>query len=198
MNVYINLSGSLTLFNRCIPLWVGARGVEFDWKYIQMSLDSNISLVMIFARIILKFLKNMCFYCLNIWNWLTWIVIVYRIFVLNSILCTPCIYVSWGQLYSCCCVLICIFFCFSSYQVHYIAMAAVVWMFTRYDLPKSFRPPVTILLGLCVYKGFLMEWVLFILIIYFRTDFDAVFISSCGEVVAVVLNIHSFFILKYY
>ena len=31
--------------NRCIPLWVGARGIEFDWKYIQMSFDSNISLV---------------------------------------------------------------------------------------------------------------------------------------------------------
>ncbi|KAH3825876.1 transmembrane protein 147-like [Dreissena polymorpha] len=30
---------------RCLPLWVGARGVEFDWKYIQMSFDSNISLV---------------------------------------------------------------------------------------------------------------------------------------------------------
>jgi hypothetical protein len=24
---------------------VGARGIEFDWKYIQMSLDSNIALV---------------------------------------------------------------------------------------------------------------------------------------------------------
>ncbi|KAK3541656.1 hypothetical protein QTP86_034661, partial [Hemibagrus guttatus] len=69
----------------CIPLWVGARGIEFDWKYIQMSFDSNISLV------------------------------------------------------------------------HYIAMAAVVWMFTRYDLPKSFRLPVTVLLGLCVYKAFLMD-----------------------------------------
>ncbi|CAM4704302.1 BOS complex subunit TMEM147 [Siphateles boraxobius] len=73
------------IMSRCIPLWVGARGIEFDWKYIQMSFDSNISLV------------------------------------------------------------------------HYIAMAAVVWMFTRYDLPKSFRLPVTVLLGLCVYKGFLME-----------------------------------------
>ncbi|KAK0149451.1 Transmembrane protein 147 [Merluccius polli] len=70
---------------RCLPLWVGARGIEFDWKYIQMSFDSNISLV------------------------------------------------------------------------HYIAMASVVWMFTRYDLPKSFRLPVTVLLGLCVYKAFLME-----------------------------------------
>jgi len=30
---------------RFLPLWVGARGVEFDWKYVQMSFDSNISLV---------------------------------------------------------------------------------------------------------------------------------------------------------
>uniref|UniRef100_A0A3B3U0M7 BOS complex subunit TMEM147 n=1 Tax=Poecilia latipinna TaxID=48699 RepID=A0A3B3U0M7_9TELE len=30
--------------------------------------------------------------------------------------------------------------------VHYIAMAAVVWMFTRYDLPMTFRLPVTVLL----------------------------------------------------
>ena len=30
---------------RFIPLWVGARGTEFDWKYIQMSLESNINLV---------------------------------------------------------------------------------------------------------------------------------------------------------
>uniref|UniRef100_A0A3Q3ELX6 BOS complex subunit TMEM147 n=1 Tax=Labrus bergylta TaxID=56723 RepID=A0A3Q3ELX6_9LABR len=73
------------VMSRCLPLWVGARGIEFDWKYIQMSFDSNISLI------------------------------------------------------------------------HYIAMAAVVWMFTRYDLPKSFRLPVTVLLALCVYKSFLME-----------------------------------------
>ncbi|KAM9258082.1 BOS complex subunit TMEM147, partial [Morus bassanus] len=29
----------------CVPLWVGARGVEFDWRHLQMGLDSNISLV---------------------------------------------------------------------------------------------------------------------------------------------------------
>ncbi|XP_029432202.1 transmembrane protein 147 isoform X2 [Rhinatrema bivittatum] len=73
------------VMSRCIPLWVGARGIEFDWKYIQMSIDSNISLV------------------------------------------------------------------------HYIVMAALVWMFTRYDLPKHHRLPVTFLLGLSVYKAFLME-----------------------------------------
>lgn len=41
--------------------------------------------------------------------------------------------------------------------VHYIAMAALVWMFTRYDLPKHYRLPVTFLLGVGVYKAFLME-----------------------------------------
>ncbi|GBL97513.1 Transmembrane protein 147 [Araneus ventricosus] len=33
------------LMTRLVPLWVGARSVEFDWKYLQMSFDSNISLV---------------------------------------------------------------------------------------------------------------------------------------------------------
>ncbi|RUS80121.1 hypothetical protein EGW08_012120 [Elysia chlorotica] len=33
------------IVTRFIPLWMGARGVEFDWKYIQMSFDSNISLI---------------------------------------------------------------------------------------------------------------------------------------------------------
>jgi len=33
------------ILTRCFPLWVGARGLEFDWKYIQLSFDSNINLV---------------------------------------------------------------------------------------------------------------------------------------------------------
>ncbi|XP_038669397.1 BOS complex subunit TMEM147 [Scyliorhinus torazame] len=73
------------IMSRCIPLWVGARGIEFDWKYIQMSFDSNISLV------------------------------------------------------------------------HYITMAGLVWMFSRYDLPRHYRLPIAVLLGLSVYKAFLME-----------------------------------------
>ncbi|KAJ7375540.1 hypothetical protein OS493_040526, partial [Desmophyllum pertusum] len=32
------------VMTRLVPLWVGARGVEFDWKYIQMSFDANVSL----------------------------------------------------------------------------------------------------------------------------------------------------------
>ena len=30
---------------RLLPLWVGARGIEFSWRYIQLSLEANISLV---------------------------------------------------------------------------------------------------------------------------------------------------------
>ena len=37
---------------KVLPLWFGARGIEFDWRYIQSSLDSNVNLVRI--RIILK------------------------------------------------------------------------------------------------------------------------------------------------
>ncbi|XP_037084752.1 transmembrane protein 147-like [Pollicipes pollicipes] len=33
------------LLTRVLPLWVGARGIEFSWRYLQMSLDANISLV---------------------------------------------------------------------------------------------------------------------------------------------------------
>ncbi|KAM9299214.1 BOS complex subunit TMEM147 [Gastrophryne carolinensis] len=73
------------VMSRCLPLWVGARGIEFDWKYIQMSIDSNISLV------------------------------------------------------------------------HYMAVAALVWMWSRYDLPNHFRLPVTVLLAMSMYKAFLID-----------------------------------------
>lgn len=43
----------MTIF---IPLWVGARGIEFDWKYIQMSLDSNLSLLQYVATATLVWL----------------------------------------------------------------------------------------------------------------------------------------------
>ncbi len=33
------------LSTRLYPLWIGARGIEFDWKYIQMSVESNVNLV---------------------------------------------------------------------------------------------------------------------------------------------------------
>merc|ERR1719481_2287207 len=33
------------LLTRLVCLWVGARGVEFDWRYIQKSFEANISLL---------------------------------------------------------------------------------------------------------------------------------------------------------
>jgi len=33
------------LLTRVLPLWVGARGVEFSWRYLIMSLDANVSLI---------------------------------------------------------------------------------------------------------------------------------------------------------
>lgn len=53
----------LAILNRCIPLWVGARGIEFDWKYIQMSFDSNISLV--------RYVVTLCFsFCVRLHHYL--------------------------------------------------------------------------------------------------------------------------------
>lgn len=44
----IGWAGAEVILTRFLDLWVGARGAEFDWKYIQNSLDSNICLVSIF------------------------------------------------------------------------------------------------------------------------------------------------------
>lgn len=42
---YLGWATAELVMTRLVPLWVGARGVEFDWKYIQMSFDANVSLV---------------------------------------------------------------------------------------------------------------------------------------------------------
>jgi hypothetical protein len=68
-----------------LPLWVGARGVEFDWRYVQMSLDSNISLV------------------------------------------------------------------------HHIVTATLVWLYSRTDLNKVFRPVVIALLAFSCYRPLIVE-----------------------------------------
>ncbi|XP_060086221.1 BOS complex subunit TMEM147-like [Ylistrum balloti] len=46
------------LMTRFLPLWVGARGVEFDWKYIQMSFESNINLVHHISTAMLVWLRS--------------------------------------------------------------------------------------------------------------------------------------------
>ncbi|GFG39842.1 hypothetical protein Cfor_08822 [Coptotermes formosanus] len=42
----VGWAGADILLSRFLLLWVGARGAEFDWIYIQKSFDSNISLVL--------------------------------------------------------------------------------------------------------------------------------------------------------
>ncbi|CAH1796762.1 unnamed protein product, partial [Owenia fusiformis] len=73
------------IMTRFLPLWIGARGIEFDWKYMQMSFDSNISLV------------------------------------------------------------------------QHITTAALVWLYSRHDLNKSFTPIVVTLLALSCYKPLIVE-----------------------------------------
>lgn len=34
------------------PLWIGARGLEFDWKYVIESLDANVSLLKAFGFVL--------------------------------------------------------------------------------------------------------------------------------------------------
>lgn len=46
------------LMTRFIPLWVGARGVEFDWKYVQMCFESNINLVHHITTAMLVWLRS--------------------------------------------------------------------------------------------------------------------------------------------
>jgi hypothetical protein len=43
----IGWAGAEVILTRFLLLWVGARGAEFDWKYMQKSLESNICLVCI-------------------------------------------------------------------------------------------------------------------------------------------------------
>eukprot|EP00794_Sanderia_malayensis_P011298 gene11298-12479_t len=78
------------LTTKLIPLWVGAKGIEFDWKYTQLSLDSNISLV------------------------------------------------------------------------HYLGIAALVWLLTRTDLHKTYLPVVLLLLGLASYRPLVLKLISYI------------------------------------
>lgn len=47
MTAGIGWAGAEILLTRFLLLWVGARGTEFDWKYTQKCLESNINLVII-------------------------------------------------------------------------------------------------------------------------------------------------------
>ncbi|XP_060821616.1 BOS complex subunit TMEM147 isoform X1 [Bombus pascuorum] len=41
----VGWAGAEVLLTRFLLLWIGARGAEFDWKYIRKSLESNVNLV---------------------------------------------------------------------------------------------------------------------------------------------------------
>lgn len=41
----IGWAGAEIILTRCVLLWIGARGQEFHWKYIQKCIESNVSLV---------------------------------------------------------------------------------------------------------------------------------------------------------
>jgi len=49
-----------SLLTKFAPLWIGARGTEFDWKYIQDSIDANISLLLAlsFVRLVWQFSRR--------------------------------------------------------------------------------------------------------------------------------------------
>ncbi|KAM7353167.1 BOS complex subunit TMEM147 [Cochliomyia hominivorax] len=79
------------VLSRGIMLWVGARGTEFSWIYIQKCLESNVLLI------------------------------------------------------------------------QHITTATLVWLFTRHDLNKAFKPLVTILLVITIFKGVWLEGLLSLL-----------------------------------
>lgn len=81
------------ILSRALLLWVGARGAEFDWKYIQKCLESNISLV------------------------------------------------------------------------QHIATVTLIWLWTRHDLKKNFKPIVTALLLFTSYKTLILDFLFKVLII---------------------------------
>ena len=56
---------SEALATRLLPLWFGARGTEFNWKYIQSSFECNINLVSIFQDIF-EYVSNLCYIDLSI------------------------------------------------------------------------------------------------------------------------------------
>lgn len=98
------------ILSRGLILWVGARGAEFSWIYIQKCLESNISLV----RIFFPGNSNKCTYHRNL-------------------------------------------------QIQHLTTATLLWLFSRHDLTKTFKPVVTMLLIATAYKGLWLDGVLRIL-----------------------------------
>lgn len=58
ISVGLGWSAAELVLSRALPLWVGARGAEFSWIYIQKCLDSNILLVQHLATTTLLWLYS--------------------------------------------------------------------------------------------------------------------------------------------
>lgn len=58
LGVALGWSLGENLLSRLAPLWMGARGLEFEWKYIQMALLSNINMVFYIAFVTLIYLYS--------------------------------------------------------------------------------------------------------------------------------------------
>ena len=42
LSVLAGWAGADAVFSKILPLWVGARGAEFSWEYLQMGMDANL------------------------------------------------------------------------------------------------------------------------------------------------------------
>nr|CAG4649656.1 EOG090X0CTK [Scapholeberis mucronata]SVE93863.1 EOG090X0CTK [Scapholeberis mucronata] len=106
-------AGAELVLSRLLVFWVGARGTEFDWKYIQKSFEANISIV------------------------------------------------------------------------HFLAVTALVWLYSRHDLPRHLLPAVVILIGFHSYKSVICDVVAHVLSIYSWSllAFKAVFSITLGLIV---------------
>nr|CAG4647374.1 EOG090X0CTK [Megafenestra aurita]SVE92635.1 EOG090X0CTK [Megafenestra aurita] len=106
-------AGAELVLSRLLVFWVGARGTEFDWKYIQKSFEANISIV------------------------------------------------------------------------HFLSVTALVWLYSRHDLPRQLFPAVVILIGFHSYKSVICDMIAHILHIYSWSllAFKAVFSLTLALVV---------------
>ncbi len=56
---FIGWATAELVMTKLLPLWVGARGIEFDWKYMQMSFDANVALVSVHYKKYIKGIHGM-------------------------------------------------------------------------------------------------------------------------------------------
>ncbi|XP_003386780.1 PREDICTED: transmembrane protein 147-like [Amphimedon queenslandica] len=93
----IGWASSEAIATRFLPLWFGARGTEFDWKYIQMSFISNFNLIFIFSVCTFLWLWSRKDTSINVLSLLGVLIsiIIYRQILFNNLLI---LFGSWATL----------------------------------------------------------------------------------------------------